>query len=167
MPRHFTTSCLSSIAPSPLQALDVVQADLDDLAACCQSMGGSLAGSRAAAADLLHDTQKLRRSLQVGSLVAVPPSGTKKEGVFKSSSVLVGREECLQYLPHGCKGAAAGMSFGWQALAESPANSCLLLLPCLLFMLPGQRDALPAGRQVPGAVPAGACGSGGIAGEQS
>lgn len=47
------------------QALDAVQADLDALSSCCEAMGGSLAGSRAAAADLLHDTDRLTRALQV------------------------------------------------------------------------------------------------------
>lgn len=56
-----------SPVPSPLQALDGVQADLDALSACCDSMGASLAGSRAAAADLLHDTQRLQRALQVSA----------------------------------------------------------------------------------------------------
>lgn len=50
----------------PSQALDVVQADLDALSGCCEAMGASLAGSRAAAADLLHDSERLQRALQVG-----------------------------------------------------------------------------------------------------
>jgi hypothetical protein len=45
--------------------LDVVQGDLDSLSACCESMSASLAGSRSAAADLLHDTDKLQRAMQV------------------------------------------------------------------------------------------------------
>lgn len=44
--------------------LDLVQKDLDSLSTCCERMGASLAGSRPAAADLLHDTEKLRRALQ-------------------------------------------------------------------------------------------------------
>ncbi|PSC76084.1 Conserved oligomeric Golgi complex subunit 6 [Micractinium conductrix] len=52
-------------AEGVLKMLDVVQSDLDALSSCCDAMGASLAGSRAAAADLLHDTDKLQRSLQV------------------------------------------------------------------------------------------------------
>ncbi|KAI7838109.1 hypothetical protein COHA_008117 [Chlorella ohadii] len=51
-------------AQSVLQALDSVQGDLDALSACCEAMSSSLAGSRAAAADLLHDTDRLTRALQ-------------------------------------------------------------------------------------------------------
>lgn len=57
--------------PGCAQALDAVQADLDALSSCCEAMGGSLAGSRAAAADLLHDTDRLTRALQV-RLAAAP-----------------------------------------------------------------------------------------------
>ena len=42
-----------------------MQGDLDALSACCEAMSSSLAGSRAAAADLLHDTDRLTRALQV------------------------------------------------------------------------------------------------------
>lgn len=52
-------------AQGVIKMLDVVQGDLDSLSACCESMGASLAGSRSAAADLLHDTDKLQRALQV------------------------------------------------------------------------------------------------------
>lgn len=48
--------------------LDLVQKDLDSLSACCERMGASLAGSRSAAADLLHDTEKLQRALQASLL---------------------------------------------------------------------------------------------------
>lgn len=51
--------------------LDLVQKDLDSLSTCCESMGASLAGSRSAAADLLHDTEKLQRALQAGNLICV------------------------------------------------------------------------------------------------
>ncbi|PRW32513.1 Conserved oligomeric Golgi complex subunit 6 isoform A [Chlorella sorokiniana] len=53
-----------AVAQSVLQALDCVQSDLDALSSCCEAMGGALAGSRAAAADLLHDTARLTRALQ-------------------------------------------------------------------------------------------------------
>ncbi|KAL4424572.1 hypothetical protein ABPG77_009156 [Micractinium sp. CCAP 211/92] len=52
-------------AQSVIQMLDLVQKDLDSLSTCCERMGTSLAGSRSAAADLLHDTEKLRRALQI------------------------------------------------------------------------------------------------------
>ncbi|KAI3423947.1 hypothetical protein D9Q98_009781 [Chlorella vulgaris] len=52
-------------AQSVIKMLDVVQGDLDSLSSCCDSMGASLAGSRSAAANLLHDTDKLQRAVQV------------------------------------------------------------------------------------------------------
>ena len=56
----------ASSVPVLSQMLDTVQADLDSLSSCCERMGVSLAGSRSAAADLLHDHDKLQRALQVG-----------------------------------------------------------------------------------------------------
>lgn len=61
--RHAAVPCTVCL----LQMLDVVQGDLDSLSSCCDSMGASLAGSRSAAANLLHDTDKLQRAVQVGS----------------------------------------------------------------------------------------------------
>ncbi|KAL4421302.1 hypothetical protein ABPG75_010593 [Micractinium tetrahymenae] len=52
-------------AQSVIQMLDLVQKDLDSLSSCCERMGASLAGSRSAAANLLHDTDKLQRALQI------------------------------------------------------------------------------------------------------
>ncbi len=50
-----------------VQMLDVVQSDLDSLSSCCGRMEASLSGSRSAAADLLHDSEKLQRALKVGA----------------------------------------------------------------------------------------------------
>jgi len=47
-----------------MQALDVVQADLDSLSSCCGRITGALAASRAASAELLGETAKLGRSLE-------------------------------------------------------------------------------------------------------
>ncbi|GAB4822825.1 hypothetical protein N2152v2_009871 [Parachlorella kessleri] len=50
-------------AESVIQVLDVVQSDLDSLSTCCDRMGGLLASSRTANADLLHDLDRLQRAL--------------------------------------------------------------------------------------------------------
>lgn len=50
--------------PVSSQALDVVQADLESLASCCQRITGALSASRGATAELLGETAKLARSLE-------------------------------------------------------------------------------------------------------
>jgi hypothetical protein len=47
-----------------MQALDVVQSDLDSLSECCTRITGVLATTRHGSADLLDETAKLRRSLE-------------------------------------------------------------------------------------------------------
>lgn len=56
---------LCAVGPRLPQVLDVVQADLEALSACCERMGGLVTASKAASADLLHDMDKLQRALAV------------------------------------------------------------------------------------------------------